>query len=274
MTTQITQSEKVDSFRKLHFQDDVFVMPNAWDIGSARILERLGFKALATTSSGMAFGLGKVDGTVSPEETFRHCGDIVSATPLPVSADLREGFGDSPEEVYKTIIGAAETGVVGGSIEDWTNVPGAPKYEESLAVERVKAASEACKSLSVDLVLTARCEVLDEKPDLDEIIGRLNAFDEAGADVLYAPGLEDLDSIRTVISEISKPFNVLMMDTELTYGVKELAGIGVKRISVGSVFAQIAYGSMIAAAQEIVNRRSFGFIQEAMGYEELEAYFK
>jgi 2-methylisocitrate lyase-like PEP mutase family enzyme len=126
----------------------------------------------------------------------------------------------------------------------------------------------------VGFVLTARCEVLDEKPNLDEIIGRLNAFDEAGADVLYAPGLEDLDSIRTVISEISKPFNVLMMDTELTYGVKELADIGVKRISVGSVFAQLAYGSMIAAAREIVNQGSFGFIQEAMGYEDLEAYFK
>ena len=134
-----------------------------------------------------------------------------------------------------------------------------------------------CKlTLNLDQSMQAghRCEVLDEKPNIDEIIGRLNAFDKAGADVLYAPGLEDLDSIRTVISEISKPFNVLMMDTELTYGIKELAGIGVKRISVGSVFTQLAYGSMIAAAQEIVNQGSFGFIQEAMGYEELEAYFK
>ena len=273
MTNQITQSEKADSFRKLHLQDDLFVMPNAWDTGSARILARLGFKALATTSSGMAFGFGKPDGAVSREDTLRHCRDIVSASPLPISADLRQGFGDSPEQVHKTIIDAAETGLVGCSIEDYTGDPDSTKIEKSLAVERIKAASEACESLPVDFMLTARCEVWDEAPDLEEIIGRLEAFDNAGADVLFAPGLDDFDSICTVVSAVRKPFNVLMMDPGLPYGVKELSGIGVKRVSVGPAFAQLAYGSLITAAQEIANLGSFGFIEEAIGYEELEAYF-
>jgi 2-methylisocitrate lyase-like PEP mutase family enzyme len=273
VTNQITQSEKADSFHKLHLQDDLFVMPNAWDIGSARILARLGFKAIATTSSGMAFGLGKPDGTVSREDTLRHCRAIVSATPLPVSADLRQGFGESPEQVYKTIIDAAETGLVGCSIEDYTGDPDSPKIEKSLAVERIKAASEACKSLPTGFVLTARCEVWDEVPDLEEIIGRLEAFDRAGADVLFAPGLDDFDSIRAVVSAVRKPFNVLMMDPGLRYGVKELSGIGVKRISVGPAFAQLAYGSLIAAAQEITSQGSFEFIEETIGYDELETYF-
>ncbi len=273
MTNQITQSEKADSFHKLHLQDGLFVMPNAWDIGSARILARLEFKALATTSAGMAYGLGKPDGAVSREEVLRHCRDIVAATPLPVSADLQKGFGDTPEQVFETIIDAAKTGLAGCSIEDYTGDPDSPKFEKSLAVERIKAASEACKSLPVDFVLTARCEVWDETPDLDEIIGRLEAFDKAGADVLFAPGLDDFDSIRAVVSSVSKPFSVMMMDPGLPYGVKELSGIGVKRVSVGSAFAQLAYGSLIAAAQEIANQGSFDFIKRAIDHEELETYF-
>ena len=159
MINQTTQSEKADLFRELHLQDGPFIMPNPWDIGSARILSGLGFKALATTSAGMAYSRGKPDQTVSREEVLRHCRDIVAATPLPVSADLGNGFGDSPEQVYETIIAAAKTGLAGCSIEDYTGNPDAPNIEKSLAVERIRAASEAYKSLAVNFVLTARCEV-------------------------------------------------------------------------------------------------------------------
>ncbi len=273
MTNQTTQSERTELFRKLHLKDDPFVMPNAWDIGSARILTGLGFKAIATTSAGMAYALGKPDGTVSREVTLGHCRDIVAATPLPVSADLGNGFGDTPEQVYETIIAAAETGLAGCSIEDFTGNSDAPNFEESLAVERIKAASEACKSLAVDFVLTARHEVWDESPDLDDIINRLQAFEAAGADVLFAPGLEGFDSIRAVVSAVSKPFSVMMMEPGLPYGVNELSEIGVKRISVGSAFAQLAYGSLIGAAQEIANRGSFQFIRKTIDYKELETFF-
>ena len=273
MTNQTTQSERTELFRKLHLKDGLFVMPNAWDIGSARILTGLGFKAIATTSAGMAYALGKRDGAVSREVTLGHCRDIVAVTPLPVSADLGNGFGDTPEQVYETIIAAAETGLAGCSIEDFTGNSDAPNFEESLAVERIKAASEASKSLAVDFVLTARHEVWDEAPDLDGIINRLQAFEAAGADVLFAPGLEDFDSIRAVVSAVSKPFSVMMMEPGLPYGVNELSEIGVKRISVGSAFAQLAYGSLIGAAQEIANQGSFQFIRKTIDYKELETFF-
>ena len=273
MINQTTQSDKADLFHKLHLQDGPFVMPNAWDIGSARILSGLGFKALATTSAGMAYARGKPDGTVSREEVLRHCRDIVAATPLPVSADLEKGFGDSPEQVYETIIAAARTGLAGCSIEDYTGNPDTPKIEKSLAVERIRAASEACKSLAVNFVLTARCEVWPDAYDLDEVIGRLQAFEAAGADVLYAPGLDDFDSIRAVVSAVDKPVNVLMLERELPYGVEELSEIGVKRISVGAAFAQLAYGSMIASAQEIANQGNFRYTREMISYEEIETFF-
>ena len=273
LTNQTAQSEKAELFRKLHLNDGPFVMPNAWDIGSARILTGLGFESIATTSAGMAYALGKPDGTVSREATLGHCRDIVSATPLPVSADLGNGFGDAPEKIYQIILAAAGTGLAGCSIEDFTGNMDAPNFEESLAVERIEAASEACKSLPFDFVLTARHEVWDEAPDLDDIINRLHAFEAAGADVLFAPGLEDFDSIRTVVSAVTKPFSVMMMEPGLPYGVNELSEIGVKRISVGSAFAQLAYGSLIGAAQEIANRGSFQFIRKTIDYKELETFF-
>ena len=273
MKNPVTQAEKAKSFRQLHLQDGIFVLANAWDIGSARILTRLDFKALATTSAGMAYGLGKPDGAVSREEVLNHCRNIVSATSLPVSADLQKGFGDTPEQVYETIIDAAETGLAGCSIEDYTGNPDSPKFEKSLAVERIRAASEACNNLPTDFVLTARCEVWDEVPDLDDIIGRLGAFEEAGADVLFAPGLSDFDSIRAIVSSVGKPFSVMMMDPGLPYGMKELSSIGVKRVSVGSAFAQLAYGSVITAAREIADQGSFEFVNRAIDYEELETYF-
>jgi 2-methylisocitrate lyase-like PEP mutase family enzyme len=273
LTNQTAQSEKAELFHKLHLKDGPFVMPNAWDIGSARILTALGFEAIATTSAGMAYALGKSDGTVSREATLGHCRDIAASTPLPVSADLGNGFGDSPEEIYQIILAAAETGLAGCSIEDFTGNMDAPNFEEPLAVERVKAASEACKSLPFDFVLTARHEVWDEVPNLDGVIRRLQAFEAAGADVLFAPGLEDFDSIRVVVSAVSKPFSVMMMEPGLPYGVDKLSGIGVKRISVGSAFAQLAYGSLIAAAQEIANQGSFQFIKKAIDHKELETFF-
>lgn len=262
------------TFRALHEESSAFVIPNPWDVGSARILAGMGFKALATTSGGMAYAHGKPDGAVLRKEALAHCRAIAAATSLPVSADLEKGFGDTPEQMFEIIAAAAETGLAGCSIEDYTGNPDAPIFDESLAVERIRAASEACKSLPADFVLTARCESLVwTKPDLDAVIRRLQAFEAAGADVLFAPGLDDLGSIRAVVSAVDKPVNVIMSTPGLPYGVKELSEIGVKRISVGSAFAQLAYGSLITAAREIAHKGSFGFTKDAIDYQELEAFF-
>ncbi len=262
------------TFRALHEENSAFVIPNPWDVGSARVLAGMGFKALATTSGGMAYALGKPDGAVLREEALAHCRAIVDATPLPVSADLEKGFGDTPEQMFEIIAAAAETGLAGGSIEDYTGKPDAPIYDESLAVERIKAASEARDSLPTDFVLTARCESLVwTKSGLDAVIRRLQAFEAAGADILFAPGLDDLDSIRAVVSAVGKPVNVVMSTPGLPFGVEELSEIGVKRISVGSALAQLAYGSAIAAAREIAQQGSFGFTKDVIDYQELEAFF-
>lgn len=266
---------KTEAFRNLHERDGIFLIPNPWDIGSARILAGMGFEALATTSGGMAYALGKPDGGVTREEALTHCRDIVAATPLPVSADLEKGFGDAPDEVANIIVAAAETGLAGCSIEDFTGNPNAPIFDKTLAVERIAAASEACKRLSSDFVLTARCESLVwSDTRLDDVIDRLQGFESAGADVLFAPGLNDFETIRTVVSSVSKPVNIIMSAPGLPFGMRELAAIGVKRISIGSAFAQIAYGSLITAAQEISSRGSFNFTKEAINYELLESFFK
>lgn len=263
------------TFRALHEQSGAFVIPNPWDIGSARILAGMGYKALATTSGGMAYSLGKPDGQVSREQTLRHCSEIVAATELPVSADLEKGFGDTPESVFQTITDAGAIGLAGGSIEDYTGRPDAPFYDLVLAVERIEAASEACKNLSEDFVLTARCESLVwGGTSIDEVIKRLQAYEKAGADVLFAPGLDDLDAIRDVCSAVGKPVNVIMSKPGLTFGIDDLANVGVKRISIGSAFAQVAYGSLIAAAQEIAKSGSFEFTKDAIDYVELEAFFQ
>lgn len=263
------------TFRALHEQSGAFVIPNPWDVGSARILGGMGFKALATTSGGMAYALGKPDGHVSREEALRHCSDIVAATPLPVSADLENGFGDTPESVFQTITDAGAIGLAGGSIEDYTGRPDAPIFDLTLATERIVAACEACRNLSEDFVLTARCETLVwGGTDIDEVIKRLQAFENAGADVLFAPGLDDFDAIREVCSAVSKPVNVIMSTPGLPFGVSDLAEVGVKRISIGSAFAQVAYGSLIAAAREIAKSGSFEFTKDAIDYVELEAFFQ
>jgi 2-methylisocitrate lyase-like PEP mutase family enzyme len=269
-----TQADQGGAFRRLHMQEGAFVMPNPWDIGTARILASLGFKALATTSAGMAFALGLPDGRASSEQVIRHCRDIVGATDLPVSADLEKGFGDSPDAVAETVRVAAEIGLAGCSIEDHTGRKDDPIFEFALAVERIQAAAYAARQLPHDFVLTARCEnFLWGRPDLDDTLRRLKAFEEAGADVLYAPGLHDLDTIRTVCAALAKPVNVVMGMPGATFGVQELAAAGVKRISVGSALARAAFGVFVRASLEIRDKGTFQFAQDAIGFTELEAFF-
>ena len=262
------------TFRALHDGPGAFVIPNPWDVGTARILASMGFKALATTSAGMAFSLGVREGQASETQILDHCRSIVEATPLPVSADLEKGFGDSPESVADTVRKAAATGLAGCSIEDHTGRRDDPIFEFSLAVERVAAAVEACRALPSDFVLTARCEDrLWGKLDLDETIRRLQAFEAAGADVLYAPGLYDLDSIRTVCGSVSKPVNIVMGMPGAVFAVPELAEAGVRRISVGASLSRFAYGAFISAAEEIAGPGTFTYAAGAASFEKIEGFF-
>jgi 2-methylisocitrate lyase-like PEP mutase family enzyme len=268
-------ASKTTSFRALHQRAGAFVIPNPWDVGSARLLASLGFEALATTSAGLAFSLGRPEGLLSREEVLAHCRAIVGATGLPVSADLEKGFGDSPESAAETIRAAAETGLAGCSIEDHTGRRDDPIYDAILAVERIAAAVEAARGLGRDFVLTARCEnFLWERPDLDDTLRRLQAFEAAGADVLYAPGLRDLEAIRTVCAALKKPVNVVMGLPGAAFTVRELAEAGVKRISVGSALARLAYGACIAAAEEIAATGSFTALSDAIGFAALEDRFR
>lgn len=263
------------AFRRLHRKGQTFVIPNPWDAGSARILAAMGFPALATTSAGMAYSLGLADGQASREQMLDHCRMIVAATPLPVSADMESGFGDSPESAAETVRAAAALGLAGCSLEDHTGRQDQPIYGFTLAVERIEAAAAACRALPHDFVLTARCEnFLWGRPDLDDTIRRLQAFESAGADVLYAPGLRDLDAIRAVCAALTKPVNVVMGLRGATFGVAELAQAGVTRISIGSAFARLAYGSFVEAAREVRAQGTFGFAGRAMGFAELEGFFR
>jgi 2-methylisocitrate lyase-like PEP mutase family enzyme len=266
---------KAAKFRALHSEEGAFVIPNPWDVGTARLLASLGFKALATTSAGLAFSLGRPEGRLSRNEVLAHCRSLVAATELPVSADLEKGFGDSPESAAETILAAAETGLAGCSIEDHTNRRDDPIFDFSLAVERIAAAAEAARALPRDFVLTARCEnFLWGRADLDDTIRRLRAFQDAGADVLYAPGLRDLGEIRKLCASLTKPVNVVMGLPSVTFSVGQLAEAGVKRISVGSALARLAYGACLAAAQEIAARGSFNALSDAIGFAELEDRFR
>ncbi|HEY9212505.1 MAG TPA: isocitrate lyase/phosphoenolpyruvate mutase family protein [Ancylobacter sp.] len=267
-------TDKGAAFRALHERPGAFIIPNPWDIGSARILAAMGFEALATTSAGMAFSLGVAEGQTGREATLEHCRAIVGATPLPVSADLEMGFGDSPESSAETIRTAASIGLAGCSLEDHTGRPEDPIYDFNLAVERIAAASEARRALPHDFVLTARAEnFLWDRPDLDDTIRRLQAFEAAGADVLYAPGLHDIETIRTVCSALTKPVNIVMGMPGATFTLAELADAGAKRISVGSALARLAYGAFIGAAREMRATGTFRFSEKAMGFAELEGFF-
>jgi 2-methylisocitrate lyase-like PEP mutase family enzyme len=272
---QASQSDKARAFRALHERPGAFVIPNPWDVGSARILAGLGFEALATTSAGLAFALGRRDGegAVSRNEALAHAGTIVDATPLPVSADLENGFGDAPETAAETIRLAAETGLVGASIEDATGDPRQPIYDASLAAERIAAAAEAARARRFPFTLTARAEnFLHGRPDLDDTIRRLQAFEAAGADVLYAPGLRDLSAIRTVCGAVRKPVNVIMGLAGTQFSVDDLAAAGVRRISVGSAFARVALGAFLRAAREVKEHGTFGFADEAASFAEIHGF--
>lgn len=261
----VTQSEKGHRFRALHERDSAFIIPNPFDVGTARLLAHLGFEALATTSAGYAFTLGRRDGELTREQALAGARAIASATDLPVSADLEHGFGDAPEAAAETIRLAAAAGVVGGSIEDATGRADSPIYEIAFAAERVRAAAEMARSLSFPFTLTARAEnYLHGRPDINETVKRLQAYQEAGADVLYAPGLTTKDDIAAVVRSVDRPVNVLMglQGVELT--LVELSALGVKRISVGSALSRAALGAFLRAAGEMRDSGSFTFAREAL----------
>jgi 2-methylisocitrate lyase-like PEP mutase family enzyme len=272
------QTTRAEAFKALHERPGVFAIPNPWDAGSAKLLASLGFEALATTSAGFAFSLGKPDGSgaVNREEALGHSRVIVEATSLPVSADLENGFGDEPETCAETIRLAAKAGLVGGSIEDATGRIEDPIYPFDLSVERVKAAVGAARDLAFPFMLTARAEnFLHGRPDLKDTIRRLEAFGAAGADVLYAPGLKAREEISAVVKAVApKPVNVVMGLSGGSLSLDELAGLGVKRVSLGSALARAAYGAFLRAAEEIRREGSFTFAEEAVPFVKINAIFR
>ena len=273
-----TQAHKGELLQALHRRSGIFVVPNPWDAGSARLLTHLGFEALATTSAGLAFSLAKADGlaAVTREETLANARTIVNATPLPVSADLENGFGDDPQTCAETILLAAGAGLAGGSIEDTTGDPADPIYPFELAVERVKAAVKAAHSLPFPFTLTARAEnLIYGRPDLNDTIRRLEAFADAGADVLFAPGLTTAEEIVKVVRAVApKPVNVVMGLGKGHFTLDELAGLGVRRVSLGSSLARAAYGAFLRAAEEIRSHGSFGFAKDITPYSTFNEIFK
>ena len=265
-----TQKDKADRFRALHLGPRAFVIPNPWDAGSARVLASLGFQALATSSGACAGVLGRRDGRVSREEALAHARAIVEATDLPVSADLEKGFGDAPDAAAETIRLAGDAGLVGGSIEDATGEREKPIYDLALAVERVAAAAGAARKLPFAFTLTARAEnFLRGKPDLDDTIRRLQAFEKAGADVLFAPGLPDLASVRAVCAELSKPFNFMVGIKGKSFSVAELEAVGARRISLATSLYRAAMGALLEAGSEVRQEGSFGYLDRALGTPEL-----
>ena len=266
----MTQAEKAARFCALHDRPGTFVIPNPWDVGSARILAGLGFEALATSSAAAASVIGKRDGELTRDEALSHARVIVEATDLPVSADLEKGFGDAPEIVAETIRRAAEVGLVGCTIEDSTRNPDHPLYDFGLAVERIAAAAEAARALPFPFLLTARAHnLLYANPSVDETIKRLRAFEEAGADVLFAPGLPDLAAVRAVCAAVSKPFNFMVGIKGKSFSFSELAAAGVKRISLASSLYRAAMTGLLEAAREVKNSGQFGFLDRSVTTAEL-----
>jgi 2-methylisocitrate lyase-like PEP mutase family enzyme len=268
----IDQAEKARRFQALHQRPGAFIIPNPWDPGSARLLDQLGFEALATTSAGFAFSIGRPDGPgpTTRDEMLAHARGIIAASALPVSADLENCFGNAPDIVAETIRQAGAAGLVGASVEDTTGDARQPIHEFGLAVERVAAAVAAARALPFPFTLTARAEnFLHGRSDLDDTIKRLKAFEKAGADVLYAPGLPSLDAIRAVCAAVTKPVNVIAGMRLFT--VAELADAGVKRISVGSLLARAAYGEFLRAAREMRELGTFSFAQDAVPFAEINA---
>ncbi|MPY91163.1 MAG: isocitrate lyase/phosphoenolpyruvate mutase family protein [Luteitalea sp.] len=271
----MTQADKGRTFRALHERHRAFIIPNPWDVGTARLLAHLGFEALATTSMGYAFSLGHLDNSLDRHETIAYAAAIASATELPVSADLENGFGDTPEAAAEAIRLAAATGVVGGSIEDATGRPDDPIYDRVHAVDRIRAAVAAARALPVDFTLTARAEnYLHGRPDLADTIARLQAYQEAGADVLYAPGLVSREDIATVVRAVDRPVNVVMGLQGAQLSLSELSDIGVRRVSVGSALARTALGAFLRAAREMQEHGTFDFAKEAARPREISNIFR
>lgn len=271
-----TPLEKAAAFRALHERPGAFVIPNPWDAGTARLLASLGFEALATTSLGLANSLGRVDGTngVSRAQVIENCRVIAAATDLPVNADLENGYAHEPRAAAEIIRLAAAAGISGGSIEDATGEAEKPIYDFDHAVERVQAAVEVARALPVPFMLTARAEnLLHGRLDLDDTIRRLQAFERAGADVLYAPGVRDLATIRTVVSAVSRPVNVVMSAADPDLTVAQLAGVGVKRISVGGALSRLALAAFMKGAREMADRGGFTWMRDTVPSRELKDVF-
>lgn len=268
------QAEKGKVFRALHERERAFIIPNPYDAGTAKLLAHLGFEALATTSAGYAFSVGEKDNTINREQMLKHLGDIATATDLPVSADLRNCFGDGPETVSETIKLAAATGIVGGSIEDMSGDSDNPIYEFEFAVERVRAAAEAARNLSFSFMLTARAEnYLVGRADLKDTIKRLQAYAEAGADVLFAPGLTSKKDIASLVKSLDRPVNVIMGLQGVQLNLAELSAIGVRRISIGSALSRAALGAFLRAAREMKTHGTFTFAEEAVTFREISGMF-
>ena len=269
-----TQAEKAATFRALHARPGAFVIPNPWDAGTAKLLASLGFEALATTSLGLANMLGRVDGTgtVSAREVLDNCRVIAEATDLPVNADLENGYADDPKEAATILRDAAEVGIVGGSIEDWS---GERIYDFNHAVERVVAGVEMARSLPVPFTFVARAEnLIRGRPDLDDTIRRLQAFEQAGADVLYAPGLRDLATMRIVVQAVGKPLNVVMSAADPALTAAEMEAVGVKRLSVGGALSRLALAAFMRGAREMKDKGGFTWVRDALSTQDLKAVFR
>ena len=270
-----SQGDKAARFRALHQASGAFVIPNPWDAGSSRVLAALGFEALATSSGASAGILGRRDGKVTREEALAHARAIVAATDLPVSADLEKGFGDAPAVAAETIRLAAEVGLVGGSIEDATGDKDNPLFDIGLAVERVAAAAQAARALPFPFTLTARAEnFLRGNPSLDDTIKRLQAFEKAGADVLFAPGLPDLEAVRAVCAAVSKPVNFMVGIRGKSFTVAELKAAGVKRISLATSLYREAMSGLVNAAREVKDKGTFGYLDRSLTTPELNAFMQ
>jgi 2-methylisocitrate lyase-like PEP mutase family enzyme len=269
-----TQAQRAAAFRALHNRAGAFLIPNPWDRGTARLLAHLGFEALATTSAGYAYSAGRRDHSVGRDEMLEHVRAIVSATDLPVSADLENGFGDDPATVAETFRLAAAAGLVGGSIEDATGRPENPIYELERAVERVRAVVEVTRALPFPFTVTGRAENhLWGRTDLADTIKRLQAYQEAGADVLYAPGLTSREDISAVVRSVDRPVNVLMGIPGVSWSLAELEEMGVKRVSVGSALCRAALGAFLRAAREMRDHGTFAFAAEVVSHRDISAMF-
>jgi 2-methylisocitrate lyase-like PEP mutase family enzyme len=270
-----TQAEKGRAFRALHERDHAFIIPNPWDVGSARLLALAGFEALATTSAGYAFSVGKTDNNIGRDEMVAHVASIAHATNLPVNADLENGYGDLPEQAAETIRLAALAGACGGSIEDASGNADHPIYDMAHAADRIRAAAETVRALPFTFTLTARAEnYLHGRVDLNDTIKRLQAYQEAGANVLYAPGLASKEDISAVVSSVNRPVNLLAGLQNAPLTLADLSALGVKRVSIGSVLSRTAYGAVIRAANEMRERGAFTFADQAISFRDLTAMFE